>query len=216
MRTGLPYSEQEDAFIRQHYSAMRYADIASHIGRTEGSVYQRILRLQLKRETRRRWTKADDEILLQMHAAGAMVNDVAKRLERHSTCVTQRSRKLGIKKWKKFVPHLSKCGYVVVGHRKKGKRAERIFEHRVVMETYLGRPLRLGEAVHHINGIKHDNRIENLYLCDSGKHHKRVHISFEELMPALLEMGVVQFNAVQGIYELQTSAAREIPGERAS
>lgn len=60
----------------------------------------------------------------------------------------------------------------------KDENGKRIFidEHRFVMEQYLGRKLKSNEIIHHINGNKSDNRIENLQIMTLSEH-SRYHMT---------------------------------------
>lgn len=67
---------------------------------------------------------------------------------------------------------VSKKGYILIRamlHPMASKEGY-VMQHRLVMAEHLGRNLTADEVVHHINGIKSDNRIENLVLLTKKEH----------------------------------------------
>ena len=89
-------------------------------------------------------------------------------------------------------------------------------EHILVMESYLGRLLQEGEVVHHRNGNRQDNRIDNLQLFSSNAEHLKAEL--EGHCPVWSDQGRVKIglepvgneHLPTGDYRVSVKAAQNI------
>lgn len=160
------------------------------------------------------WTDVEVKKLTRMYPYLSN-EDLSKILSRNVNSIQHKANRLELKKDKevnsiirgksregekccnwKGGKKLSKRGYVFI--LKKGYPTTDvngyIFEHRYIMCEFLERILGRNEIVHHINGIKNDNRIENLMVMSNGEHTTMHHKDVKQSETTKLNMSMAAKN----------------------
>ena len=160
--------------------------ISISLGMDYGTVRRRLVTAGVRIEKRHAWNRRDDipvDRLMELYNSGMGCNALGRMFRIHESSIADRLRAAGCTMrpasypprhgadnpaWKGGRSKLP-TGYVLayVGSGKKHR-----YEHRVVMERVLGRPLKRSEHVHHLNGIRDDNRPSNLVALDASAHKK--------------------------------------------
>ena len=96
----------------------------------------------------------------------------------------------------KYVPYIQANYYRVYVDKK------RYWLHRFNAEKKIGRQLLPTEPVHHIDGNKLNNSLENLYVCSNKQKHGYIHASLESVAFELVKSGLIKFDEDKGEYYL--------------
>ena len=164
------WTNQEIEFINNNYKILSVNEIAEKLERSKKCVRAKIERLgikllELERTKAAIWTTEDIEFLKKNHLK-LQDEERAEKLgkergfnkqvvfrKRHSLKLSKKSERIRV----------DKDGYKYwINYNK------RIYTHREKMETKLGRKLKPSEIVHHKDGNKKNDDLNNLYLCKNS------------------------------------------------
>lgn len=155
---------------------------------------------------------SDDEFkeyLIKEYEHGKSMGNIAEQLNITPSCVRKYFVKYGIARrgncdhfrdkpfnnpnWRGGKKEY-KDGYITIycPDHPKAMKGKYVYEHQLVVEEHIGRILRSDEVVHHIDGNKHNNDINNLLLMTNSDH-LRLH-SIIRRCKKLMEMKYGQEN----------------------
>lgn len=192
------WSREEDQFIEANYLAMTDAELALALGRSFRSAQKRRQRLGLNKHPISKWAPEEDKAIQKAIEKGQSATSVGLELNRPQRQVSARARYLGFSFRKAKGRKETYRGYKVAGH----EHGVRVFEHTQAMEQAIGRKLRGGESVHHIDCNKLNNAPENLHLCQSTSEHRAIYHSLNALAGRLFSRGLIRFDKKARGYSL--------------
>jgi hypothetical protein len=101
---------------------------------------------------------------------------------------------------------IDSCGYISVyvgpNYKYTNTYGGRIREHIYLIQEKLGRQLDKNEVIHHIDGNKLNNNMNNLDLC-TVQQHNNCHAKSEKIVFELFTKGLVGYNNVTKLYYLK-------------
>jgi hypothetical protein len=160
--------------------------------------------------TLKRWTAVEDDTIRAAWMTRKL-GDVARELGRRDSEVSTRARVIGVReagrRWRSHGGQLaSERGRAVRCYNQRSSGLpQRVMEHRAVAEEMLGRQLKPGEIVHHINCDKTNNDPGNLHVLPGRAEHALAHHSLNALVAELMASGAIVYDRTSGRYEARTT-----------
>jgi hypothetical protein len=186
MRNYKWWTEEEEEFLRNNWMNIPQDILESKLQRKFTAIKEKAHKMNFPHrwaDIKQEWTKEDIKYLKE-NWEWASLEELIKVLKRKETSIKQKAHILNLprriihgKKSFRFISKIDGKSYSV--HKRRGYlitiiKKKQIPMHRIEMEKIVGRKLKPNEKIHHKNGIKDDNRPENLMLYESQKRHAHI------------------------------------------
>lgn len=156
---------------------------------------------------RKKYTKNfEDAVIAEYKNNGFNARQVAIKFKKYTTDITRILKRRGefvVKsgkgsehsQWKGGRSVHSQSGYwtVYCPNHQRTRNNNRVYEHILIAEKKLGRPIPKEEPIHHIDFDRQNNDPDNLYVCESNKEHMKIHYSLEDIARELFRQGKLGF-----------------------
>ena len=199
METWKKWLKEEDDFIIKNYKEMSVKNLSIHLNRTVKAVRGRIertLNLSLKDLHRINYVVWSSKQLKYLKENYLIKTDKEIALylfgdDKRNGVVFRKRVKLNLIKPKKGLVYNKNNNCEYISRYYNGKK---IYEHIENAEKKLGRKIKKGEVVHHIDGNKRNNDMVNLLICKDKKEHRLLHAQLGRLAFELVRNGVIKYD----------------------
>lgn len=196
------WSEEELEYLKNNAKNKSVKEMSNYLQRTPKAVRNRLeiigisLR-DLKNIQFESWSEEEDNFLRENYC-NMTVKELEQHLNRTEKAIRSRKNKLKLnnkydnlreKRGKEY--YINSDGYYITYNKELKKYNG---SHRVIYEEYYGIKLKSNQYIHHIDGNKKNNKIENLLLCNGCKEHTLIHKQLETISYQLIQEGYILFD----------------------
>ena len=196
------WNKEELEYLRKNAKNKSVKEMSKYLQRTPKAVRNRLEMIgislrDLKNISFETWTEEEDNFLRENYC-NMTVKELENYLNRTEKAIRSRKNKLKLnnkydnlreKRGKEY--YINSDGYYIT-YDKEHKKYN--VSHRVIYEEHYGIKLKSNQYIHHIDGNKKNNNIENLLLCNGCKEHTLIHKQLETISYQLIQEGYILFD----------------------